>query len=72
MKRVLERMIKIQKKNPKNLPLQEQSGLIISSTAFKHCPSEQSGLPEEAENRGKRRKPMTRGDKTAGKGEVKW
>lgn len=61
MRRVLEGMIKIQQQ--KETPLQEQSGLIISSAAFKPCPSEQSDrrLPGEvkAERRGERRGPMT-------------
>lgn len=60
----------------KKTPPQEQSGIIISSIAFKPCPSEQSDrrLPEEAraENRGERRKPMMRGDETVGHEEVKW
>lgn len=63
------------KNTKKKTPLQEQSGLIISTTAFKPFPSKQSDrrLPEEvkAENRGERRKPMTREDKAVGNEEVK-
>lgn len=62
----------VTKKTP---PLQERSGLIISSIAFKLLPSKQNGhrLPEEvkAENRGERRKPMREKTKQVGYGEVK-
>lgn len=54
----------------KKIALREQSGLIISSIAFKPFPSKQSdcGLPEEvkAERRGERGEPMTRRDKAVG------
>lgn len=60
----------------KKTTLQEQSGIIISSVVFMPHPSEQSDrrLPEEAkaQNRGKRRKPMMRGNETVTHKEVKW
>lgn len=71
MRRMFEEMLKIQKNTTA-----EQSGLIISRVAFKPCPSEQSDrrLPGEARaaNRGERRKPEMRGDKTVGHKEGKW
>lgn len=66
--------VKEDDENTEKTPLQEQSDIIISSVVFMPRPSEQSDhrLPEEAkaQNRGKRRKPMMRGDKTVGHKDV--